>query len=117
MSEQSRLQVGSISQVPARTKELRIPTADQRLVDTKSRFGQYLAVATIAVAIRGCWRLGREWCLWWAFNGRIHIDLNIRLTQCPTVNAYIVNDTVKTITTTVKAGPLSNICVYRSIDL
>ena len=43
--------------------------------------------------------------------------MNLRLAQCPVVDAHIVNDPVKAITTTERAGALSNIYVYRSIDL
>ena len=56
-------------------------------------------------------------CLGYASNWRIHIGLNFRLVQCLIINTHIINDPVKTITTTVKAAPLSNVCVYRSIDL
>ena len=43
--------------------------------------------------------------------------MNFRLAQCPVVDAHIVNDPVKAITTAERAGALSNIYVYRSIDL
>jgi hypothetical protein len=67
------------------------------------------SIATLVLVEGGCLGCGSD--------GRIHIGLNFRLVQCPIINTHIINDPVKTITTTVKAGPLSNICVHRSIDL
>src|SRR6266481_4621846 len=93
-------------------------TADQSVVVyTRSPFGGHWRCSGCSRGRSAFGVLVESGCLWWASNWRIHIGLNFRPAQCPVVDAHIVNDPIKTITTAVKAGPLSNIYVYRSIDL
>ena len=43
--------------------------------------------------------------------------MNFRLGQCPVVDSHVVDNPVKTITTAVEAGTLSNIDIHRRIEL